>query len=69
MPDDQPTLPRDLIDQGFKLVIRAPGQILAVSRNRGGTVTSATIGEVVANARAMVRYIEWREKQAEKAGR
>ncbi len=59
----EPTLPKDLVDHGFKLIVRAPDRMFAVSQNRGGTVTSATIGEVIANARAMVAYIEWRERR------
>ncbi len=38
-----PPLPQDLLDQGFKLIVRAPDRMFAVSTNRGGTVTSATI--------------------------
>lgn len=60
---EEPELPQDLLDQGFRLIVRAPGQMFAVSRNRGGTVTSATIEEVITNARAMVAYIEWRERR------
>lgn len=57
-----PALPDDLIRQGFKLIVRAPDRMFAVSTNRGGTVVSATIEEVITNARAMAAYIEWREK-------
>lgn len=61
--DSPPTLPQDLLDQGFKLIVRAPDRMFAVSRNRGGTVTSDNLEAVIANARAMVAYIEWRERQ------
>lgn len=61
--NDSPALPQDLLDHGFKLIVRGPGQMFAVSKNRGGTVTSATIEEVITNARAMAAYIEWRERR------
>ena len=63
-------LPKDLIDRGFRLIVRSPTQMFAVSKNRGGTVTSATIEEVITNARAMAAWCEWMDrKQAEKNGK
>lgn len=56
-------LPRDLTDRGWKLITRAPDRLFAVSTRWGGTVESATIAQVVSNARAMTRYITWRMGQ------
>lgn len=53
-------LPPDLTDRGWKLIERAPDRLFAVSVAWGGTVESATIEQVTANARAMTRYIERR---------
>ena len=61
--DELPTLPQDLLDQGFKLIIRAPDRMFAVSRNRGGTVTSATIDKVIADARAMAAWCEYMDRK------
>ena len=56
-------LPSDLTDRGWKLITRAPDRHFAVSVSWGGTVVSATIEEVIRNARHMTRYIEWRNEQ------
>lgn len=56
-------LPTDLTDRGWKLIARAPDRLFAVSTRWGGTVASATIEQVVANARAMTRYVEQRMEQ------
>ena len=60
---EEPELPQDLLDRGFKLIVRGPGQMFAVSRNRGGTVTSDNLEAVITNARAIAAYIEWRERR------
>lgn len=59
----EPTLPKDLVERGFKLIIRAPDRMFAVSTNRGGTVTSATIEEVITNARAIAAWCEWMDRK------
>ena len=56
-------LPKDLIERGFKLIVRAPDRMFAVSLNRGGTGTKATIEEVINEARSIAGYIEWYERQ------
>lgn len=62
-------LPRDLTDLGWKLIDRND-RLFAVSTCWGGTVPSATIEEVIKNARHMTRYIQWRmDKEAEHNGR
>lgn len=63
MTTDPPALPADLTDRGWKLIARAPDRLFAVSARWGGTVTSPTIEQVIRNARAMTRYIEWRMAQ------
>jgi len=67
MTTDQPTLPPDLTDRGWKLIIRAPDRLFAVSARWGGTVVSATIDEVIGNARAMTRYVEQRIKHEQRS--
>lgn len=61
--NEAPTLPPDLTDRGWRLIARAPDRLFAVSERWGGTVVSATIDDVIRNARAMTRYIAWRKKQ------
>lgn len=61
--EEQLTLPKDLLDRGFKLIVRAHDRMFAVSTNRGGTVTSATIEEVIADARAMANWCEWMDRK------
>jgi hypothetical protein len=56
-------LPKDLIDRGFKLIIRAPDRMFAVSTNRGGTGTKSTIEEVIREARAIAGWCEWMDRQ------
>lgn len=56
-------LPKDLLDRGFKLIIRAPDRMFAVSPRWGCTLPAARIGDVVRSARRLVAYLEWREKQ------
>jgi hypothetical protein len=58
-------LPRDLTDLGWKLIDRG-GRLFAVSTRWGGTVASQDIEDVISNARAMTRYIQWRmDREAE----
>jgi len=47
-------LPDDLLRLGFKLIVRAPNQMFAVSTDWGCTGTKGMIGAVVREARAMV---------------
>jgi hypothetical protein len=58
----EPKLPQDLLDQGFKLIIRAPDRMFAVSTNRGGTRTKRTIEEVTTEARAMASWCAWMDE-------
>ncbi len=57
---DEPTLPPDLTRLGWKLIIRAPDRMFAVSVSWGGTGTKTNIEDVINEARGMVRYIAWR---------
>lgn len=56
-------LPHDLVNRGFKLVIRGPSQMFAVSNSRGCTGTKSTIEAVIKEARAIAGFIEWAERQ------
>lgn len=49
-------LPADLTQRGFKLIIRAPNQMFAVSEAWGCTGTKAMIGAVVREARDLVNF-------------
>ncbi len=53
------SLPPDLIDHGYKLIVRAPGRMFAVSTQWGCTGTKATLQEVVKEARAMIGFCQW----------
>lgn len=53
-------LPDDLIEHGYRLIVRAPDRMFAVSRNWGCTKTCATLPEVVHCARKMVRWCKYR---------
>ncbi len=64
--EDQPALPQDLLDRGFKLIIRAPDRMFAVSTNRGGTGTKSNIEDVIEDARAIAA---WCERIDQKRGR
>ena len=59
---EQLQLPKDLIARGFKLVIRAPDRMFAISTNRGGTATCATLVEVVRAARKIAGWCEWMDE-------
>ena len=67
MIEEPPTLPPDLTDRGWKLITRAPDRLFAVSTRWGGTVVSATIDEVIRNARVMTRYIEHRMEHEQRS--
>lgn len=51
-------LPIDLLSRGYKLIIRAPDRMFAVSTQWGGTTTKTNIQDVIRDARAMVRFCE-----------
>lgn len=61
--NDSPALPQDLLDHGFKLIVRAPNRMFAVSRNRGGTGTKSNIDEVIKEARAIAAWCEWMDRK------
>lgn len=52
------SLPADLLRRGFKLIVRAPNQMFAVSSDWGCTGTKAMIGAVVREARGLVGYCQ-----------
>lgn len=56
-------LPPDLIEHGYKLIVRAPGRMFAVSPDWGCTGTKATIGAVISEARSMIMYLRRLKKQ------
>lgn len=60
-----PALPDDLLQRGFKLIIRDTGRMFAVSREWGCTGTKPTIGGVVTEARSLIKFIEWAERKEE----
>lgn len=54
-----PVLPADLVDLGFKLIVRVPDRMFAVSWSWGCTGTKATLPEVVREARSIASYCGW----------
>ena len=54
-----PVLPADLVEYGYKLIVRAPRRMFAVSVSWGCTGTKATIQEVIREARAMIGFCQW----------
>lgn len=52
-------LPDDLIERGYKLIVRAPDRMFAVSRRWGGTRTCSNLPDVIRIARGMVRWCEY----------
>lgn len=59
-------LPAELLARGWKLVIRAPGRMFAVSEAWGCTGVKGTIRDVVAEALGLVGFIEYiKRKKAE----
>jgi hypothetical protein len=57
------TLPADLIEHGYKLIVRAQSRLFAVSWRWGCTGTKATLDDVIAEARAMIAFITWTQSQ------
>lgn len=48
-----PALPRDLLALGFKLIIRAPDRLFAVSRGYGCTGTKDSLSAIIREARSL----------------
>ena len=61
-----PALPMDLTRRGWKLIERAPSRMFAVSSAWGCTATHAGLRDVVREARAMIRFCEWANKQEQR---
>lgn len=57
-------LPKDLLARGFHLIAVAPGELFAVSECWGCTGVKAQLADVVREARSLIAYIQWRERQA-----
>lgn len=52
-------LPDDLLQRGYKLIVRAPDRMFAVSRSWGCTRTCTKLSDVIHIARGMVRWCEY----------
>lgn len=52
-------LPGDLIERGYRLIVRAPDRMFAVSRSWGCTKTCSKLADVIRIARDMVRWCEY----------
>jgi hypothetical protein len=48
----------DLVSKGFKLIIRTPKHMFAVSEAYGCTGTKAMIGAVISEARSLVSFCQ-----------
>lgn len=57
------SLPADLTDRGFRLIVRAPDRMFAVSQQWGCTPTVATVEQAVRLARRLIDYLEWRNRR------
>ena len=55
-------LPPDLIAHGYRLIVRAPGRMFAVSTDWGCTGTKTNIQDVVSEARRLVEFIDWAKR-------
>lgn len=60
--DGLPALPNDLLECGYKLIVRASERMFAVSTDWGCTGTKATIQEVISEARSLVKFIDWAKR-------
>lgn len=61
-----PSLPDPLVARGWRLVVRAPGRMFAVSEAWGCTGTKGTVNEVAVEAWGLVGFIEYvNRKRAE----
>ena len=62
-------LPDTLTARGWKLIVRAPGRMFAVSTSWGCTGMKETVNEVVAEAWGLVGFCEYvnRQRAAEAA--
>lgn len=58
-----PELPPDLLDRGFKLIVRAPGRLFAVSVSWGCTGEKPALDEVIREARSLISYFDWRNER------
>lgn len=58
-----PTLPNDLTRLGWRLVTYPSGKLVATSLSWGCTGTKDRIEAVVSEARSLVKYIAWKNKQ------
>lgn len=58
-----PELPRDLIDRGFRLIVRDDGRMFAVSANRGCSLVYRDLPAVIKSARAIAHWCEQQEKR------
>jgi hypothetical protein len=56
-------LPPDLIDLGFKLIVRAPDRMFAVSKSWGCTGTKATLEATIREARSIASFCGWMNKK------
>lgn len=56
-------LPAELTARGWKLIIRAPDRMFAISEAWGCTGTKGTINEVVTEAWGLVQFCEYVNRQ------
>ena len=63
--ESEVALPEPLVARGWRLVIRAPGRMFAVSEAWGCTGTKAAIRDVIAEAWGLIGFVEYvnRERQ------
>jgi len=65
---DDLALPTDLLDRGWKLIIRAPDRLFAVSWSWGCTGTKTNLDDVVTEARSLTAWFEHINRKRQAAG-
>jgi hypothetical protein len=60
-------LPDDLLAYGYKLIVRGPGRMFAVSRQWGCTRTCTNVADVIRIARGMVRWCQYQNTKKQTA--
>jgi hypothetical protein len=53
------TLPPDLAAHGYKLIVRTPDRMFAVSKSWGCTGTKSTLNDVIKEARSLLHALRW----------
>jgi hypothetical protein len=61
--DRSVNLPPDLLARGYKLIVRAPDRMFAVSTLWGCTSTKDNLPAVIREARSLIGFCQWMNKK------